>query len=707
MPDNIVIEFKTAGLEDLVKAESALDKITQSGTEMGNEFKKNSDAINAGIKQTTTSLGALQKAEQDLIAIQKTSTQPEILKQVNAELGKVRAEMKAAGQSADSLSKDFKKVKDSVNFEAGKKTLEDFTKSINSTVTGSQKLTTQLRGMKQQLNEMELAGKGGSKAFRDLLRDAAKLEDQIGDTSRRIRALASDTRNIDAVVGVVSGLAGAFSAAQGAAALLGDENEDLQKALLKVQAAMALATGVQQVANTLQKDSAVVVTASAVAQRAYAIAVGTSTGALKVFRLALAATGVGLFLLAIGAIVTNFDKIKAKVIELFPVLNNLGDIWTGIKAAFLGTIAAFVNGLSGIGGAIAALFSRDLEGIKTSLASINLKKAFNDEVKATYDAAALAAKVGNEELVEAVVKGGDKVIEARKEVAKREVEEINKLPTNNPELAAEQQALVEQAKTGEVFIGAEERLRIYEEEERRKQNIRNLAAIGEQALFDFVMALSNNRISQIEKQAAAGVITEQKASREIAKIKRAQAIAAKGEAIFNIALNTPVAVSKLLAQLGIGGAIATPIILGLMALQLGAVIAQPIPQFAKGTENVTGGIKGKDSVLAMLMPGERIVPADINAKLGGIKNQDLPNLNLIPSMPYISDSTMTAMERSRGLNTTSNFKIDYDLLADKLSAKIEKHKKVMINIDERGFEKRVQEGLNTKKFWDDTFSYKG
>jgi len=115
------------------------------------------------------------------------------------------------------------------------------------------------------------------------------------------------------LLGVGQGLAGAFAVAQGAAALFGDENEDLQKAMMKVQAALAILNGVQAVANVLNKDSAVMVNLNATAQRAYAAAVGTSTGALKAFRLALAATGIGLAVVAVGMLAANFDKLSAAV----------------------------------------------------------------------------------------------------------------------------------------------------------------------------------------------------------------------------------------------------------------------------------------------------------------------------------------------------------------------------------------------------------
>ena len=185
--------------------------------------------------------------------------------------------------------------------------MADVTKEIvlevglkDSTAAGTTSAKTRLKELQKALIDMSLAGQDGTKAFREMEAEAAKLKDQIGDTQQRIKNLASDTRTIDTFVGAVQGITAGFQIAQGAAALFGDENEDLQKAMLKVQGAMALANGVQQVANLLNKDSVLITNAQAAAQKLYAVAVGTSTGAMRAFRLALLATGVGAFVVALG-----------------------------------------------------------------------------------------------------------------------------------------------------------------------------------------------------------------------------------------------------------------------------------------------------------------------------------------------------------------------------------------------------------------------
>ena len=75
---------------------------------------------------------------------------------------------------------------------------------------------------------------------------AAKLKEELSDVNARINALNPEAK-FTAIAQLAGGIAGAFTAAQGALALFGAESEDVQKALLKVQGALALSQGINQV----------------------------------------------------------------------------------------------------------------------------------------------------------------------------------------------------------------------------------------------------------------------------------------------------------------------------------------------------------------------------------------------------------------------------------------------------------------------------
>lgn len=227
--------------------------------------------------------------------------------------------IKEAQNAQQSLNDNFKVgEKDKVNLINGTvKALSDEEKAlqvINSTVTktgGS--LKSQISQMRTALSQIEQAGLEGTKAFRDLSIRAGELADQAGDTAQQIKILSSDTKHLDAAMSIGTGLAGGFAIAEGSMALFGAESQNLQKQLVKLQAGMNLLNGLQSVANVLNKDSAARVVLAAKAQQLYTMVVGTSTGALRAFKLALAATGIGLIVVAIGLLVENWDKLTSSI----------------------------------------------------------------------------------------------------------------------------------------------------------------------------------------------------------------------------------------------------------------------------------------------------------------------------------------------------------------------------------------------------------
>jgi hypothetical protein len=237
------------------------------------------------------------------------------LREVVNEANKANDALEAGAQkTSEKLSNTYKAVGKSFTSNFGgtqvRKTLDEQAKAFEQINKKATPLTRVLRGLKNELNQLEEEGKAGTAQFRQLTLEAARLEDQIGDTRARVSNLASDTFKFDAAVQATQGLAAGFEIAQGAAALFGSESEDLNKVIAKTTAVMAIANGVQQVAALLLDESKLKTLVLTQATTAYNAIVGTSTGALKAFRIALAATGVGLLVVAIGALIANFDKLK-------------------------------------------------------------------------------------------------------------------------------------------------------------------------------------------------------------------------------------------------------------------------------------------------------------------------------------------------------------------------------------------------------------
>lgn len=198
--------------------------------------------------------------------------------------------------------------------KALKKQKETAEKNVSTQIS----LRTQLRNVREELALLEANGQRGTEAFKKLQQEAGRLTDAIGDATTQARIFSHDNRGLQGMISGLSGVVGAFSAAQGAVALFAGENEDLQKVMLKVQSLMSITIGLQQVANTINKDSAFMLTTVAKAKELLAaatnkltIALGGSTIAAKVL---MATLTLGLSV-AITVIIAALSKLQSKQAE--------------------------------------------------------------------------------------------------------------------------------------------------------------------------------------------------------------------------------------------------------------------------------------------------------------------------------------------------------------------------------------------------------
>lgn len=166
--------------------------------------------------------------------------QKAVVEQVIATRKKLLAEIEA---TADQLHKEENALR-----SAGEQAKQAGEKHVS--------LRQRLREIKTALVEMEAAGQRGTAQYQALQAEAARLTDAWADASAQATILAHDQRGMQGVISGLSGLSGAASVAQGAMGLFGAENEKLQQIMLRVQSVMAITMGLQQIQQTLNKDSA-------------------------------------------------------------------------------------------------------------------------------------------------------------------------------------------------------------------------------------------------------------------------------------------------------------------------------------------------------------------------------------------------------------------------------------------------------------------
>lgn len=127
---------------------------------------------------------------------------------------------------------------------------------IDAQSKGFANATGEIRNNQQAILLLSQVYGEDSAVVTELTKKTAELSDTVGDMKATIKAQASDTHVFDGLIGAAQGLVGIYSVAQGAAALFGDENEELQKTFVKLQAVMAVLQGLQSIQNALQKESA-------------------------------------------------------------------------------------------------------------------------------------------------------------------------------------------------------------------------------------------------------------------------------------------------------------------------------------------------------------------------------------------------------------------------------------------------------------------
>ena len=302
MAENLIlIELKAEGQQSVA---NELDKVAQSIDEVGNEFTNLNKAIELSKKKLST------------------------LKEGSAEFKKLQQEIKASEIAVQNFGK------------------------------GTQSLKSELRQIKGEianlsitLGDLEKAGLKGTSQFKTMEAEmlrlrgvAGELNDTIGDVSEEVSRAGSDTKNLDKTVGAVQAVGGAFQAVMGVQALFGSENEDLQKTLVKLNAVMAITTGAQQFfSEALKKDSLLYPIVTRL-QQLWSVAIGTSTGALRVLRVALAGVGIGLAIAGVVLLIQKFGEWA----ESLSILSSRQKLINELSNEVAGNVAKETQSLTGL-----------------------------------------------------------------------------------------------------------------------------------------------------------------------------------------------------------------------------------------------------------------------------------------------------------------------------------------------------------------------
>lgn len=164
-----------------------------------------------------------------------------------------------------------------------------------------------VKPLKTQLKEATVALQSARQKFGEFSKEAIDAANKVAAVKDEIEAAGEQAALFDpgkrfqALTQAASTAAAGVAAVQGAMALFGAESENVQKALLKVQGAMALSQGLSQL-----KDIGKV-------GEQLKISFKGLTAGVNGFKKALISTGIGALVVAVGLLVAYWDDIKGLV----------------------------------------------------------------------------------------------------------------------------------------------------------------------------------------------------------------------------------------------------------------------------------------------------------------------------------------------------------------------------------------------------------
>lgn len=407
--------------------------------------------------------------------------------------------------------------------------------------------------------------------------------------------------------------------------------------------------------------------AQTVAQSISNLVVGTSTGAMKAFRIALVSTGIGALVVGLGLLIANFGKVKDAVLKLMPGLKLVGD--------FISTIVDAVTDFIGVTSDATRELDRLNEQAEKNLARNKLAlDAYGDkydeftkrqiEAKNNYYQKVKEINelegISEEEKLRRIALMGQR---ANREILKARQDREDELQKKRQEELEKERELAKK-RAEEERRRAEERRKADEEEFKRKQELFKLEGealfksieerkTAEAELAEMQKAFFNDEMARIEKKAEAYAtdIEKNKANDELTfetrlmlnklfldqvsrdtelsqdqiddiKLKSAQAEIElnklKKEAIIGDALQTLNSVAQLAGEgtaIAKGVAVAQATMSGIEGVQNAYTTAQksPITAFFPAYPIVQAGLAGVFSALQI----KKILSVDKSGKGGG------------------------------------------------------------------------------------------
>ena len=446
--------------DKLVTLDKGTDEYKETVQQLINDQVKLKEVMNAGKNETQAAEGSYNALTQRMSALKqvwKETTDEATRNEIGQQINEINNQLKAMDASIGNNQRNVGNYKSA---------LEGLDASF---VNWKQ----ELRECKEALQQLDPS----TQEYADTLARASELTHQMADQQEMIKYSSSDLGDqLDNIRGIASNLAAGYSAVNAAMGLFGEENEEVQQAMLKVQQAMALVQGLQGIDGFIKRTkglsqsmglvtkatqaNTVATKASAAAARQDAAAKGveaTATAAAVPAQLslnaAMKANPIGFIIGLIATLVTAMVLLKDKIMEMIGANDEMSAAFDKVKAV-----------LSGVGNVIKKSV---INPIKLAIIPIKtLAKVMIDLFKGDWSKIGDDIKEGFTEMKDNVVDTIN-VVGAFKEGYDKKVAEQNEA-ARKAEAAAREKELDNIIKDNEAKYGSdwkytEEAKKLYEE----------------------------------------------------------------------------------------------------------------------------------------------------------------------------------------------------------------------------------------------------
>jgi hypothetical protein len=393
---------------------------------------------------------------------------------------------------------------------------------------------------------------------------------------------------------------------------------------------------------------------------------------------------------AFGEMILGVDDYKNKIKEANKELMQMEDELQKVRrSAFTEAPGGIINKeaveqANKIASAIAAA-KKNLEGMKIDMIAKAMSKmleGIGQAIKATSEAI--------DQVFQTQINEKDKQL-AQLDAEEDKLKKIVDQEQKRADILAQQQGIINSMAEQRIkeleflttTVPEAERARVAEDIEFEKQRIRAVEQARENAA-----SAEKNRMKRIEKD-------REKIEKQKMKLQEKQFEVQRAAQIAQTIINTAVGVTQTIASVPkVDFGVTTAALIGLYTAtgiaQAATIASQPNPykQYKDGTlfVDMPGAARDRDSVPAMLMPGEAVIPTATNKKYGpalaAIYNSQIP-----PEMinGFVKDFKVGNIDPrifgAHGGNVFVNAGMD----ADKIVKAIKEKETMSVNIDNEGF----------------------